>query len=345
MIEEDLSDSCDLSQTLTEDEEEIAAVHRANQECQRRYSQVAPQINITDAHGQVMAVPPANVEGLDNNSEDAATVDNNLVHFINNGQFFSSAVPVSQRYPAPLRNLEVEIGNEPVPQEEEIIESSPNSPKPTMNATLPMMGIFQTGLGMTPPVGSPTHRHRFHNMFTNNVDNIAQPNNDIPSPVQTIDFSSFFMPGHVPVTQSTSNPDVNTINKQNGEMNLSQQFTKLRAPGEVQSPTLEGINAMNWKNSLSDMPQGLKFALSVNLTSTKQTEDIMKEIKRALDEKRTDVVYRHSNNLFHLDCSEVQMEMEVCEGTSVNGLRFRKIAGDTWQYKRLCNELISCMNL
>ena len=73
--------------------------------------------------------------------------------------------------------------------------------------------------------------------------------------------------------------------------------------------------------------------------------DILRNIQIILDHKKSELVYQQLNNMFRLENSNVQMEMEVlCQlGNAENGLKFRKIAGDPSHYTQLCCEFISYM--
>ena len=82
---------------------------------------------------------------------------------------------------------------------------------------------------------------------------------------------------------------------------------------------------------------------SINLTSTRPVDYIMGEIKRILVDKET--VFQCSNNLFRMENSGVQMELEICQGQSYNGLQVRRISGDKGHYRQLCQELLAGINL
>ena len=108
------------------------------------------------------------------------------------------------------------------------------------------------------------------------------------------------------------------------------------------------LNALNLHNGfMSDVqvPQSLCFAFPLSLSSKRTTSQILKEIKRALDNRSQELAYEHSENLFRLENAEVQMEMEVRQGIGESGVVIRKVAGDTIHYNRLCKELLACMNL
>ena len=90
----------------------------------------------------------------------------------------------------------------------------------------------------------------------------------------------------------------------------------------------------------------LTLSLPVNLSSKKTLSCIIKEITTALDQRAPELAYEHSENCFRLENSGgVAMEMEVQQGSSERGVRFRKLSGDPWQYNKLCNELLSSMDL
>ena len=378
MIKEDTSDAQEVNQnegisvtvTHSSSSPEVRSndTQQQQQESQSRYSQ-NPQISITDTTGQVMPVvsststvplrevmvtdEPAAPPVVSYSTMSSGTTN---IHFMDDSQLIMSAVPLNQRYPVPSPvsyatgsqqafpglNLANIPANDSMNSTESIERATPPT-TPTLNRALPMMGLFSTSLNhsisspLTNRIQRPNNfrQHRRHHTVQNTHDAVTQLQGSVSLPRQ-LQFGSYFSP-------TNSNSDVSSPV---GDMHHSQIF-KLQSPGDMTpSPTLEGMNAMNLRNSLGDMPQKLKFTRSVSLASEKDIEDIYLEIKRALDSKtEAGISYQHSENLFRLASSEVQMEMEVCQGETQNGLRFRKIAGDTIQYRKLCIELLSGMDL
>lgn len=95
----------------------------------------------------------------------------------------------------------------------------------------------------------------------------------------------------------------------------------------------------------------VKSNSNINLTSTRTVEDIQLEIKRILLERERVIerererVYQCSDTVFKVESSDVELELEVCEGVTYNGLQVRRISGDKGQYTQLCQEILSGINL
>ena len=90
----------------------------------------------------------------------------------------------------------------------------------------------------------------------------------------------------------------------------------------------------------------LRMAFSVNMTSNKCIPDIISEIKRSLDQRSAKIAYEQSDQTFTLQQGGVCVEIEVCPlQANLNGLRLRRVSGNQWHYKKLCNEVLAGMNL
>ncbi|XP_071843197.1 serine/threonine-protein kinase SIK3-like isoform X2 [Apostichopus japonicus] len=122
--------------------------------------------------------------------------------------------------------------------------------------------------------------------------------------------------------------------------------------GDVQVPALiaQGMN-MSSGTILTDSsvhlePASIKRAKSFSMTTQKGLAEIVAEIKRALDGKPA-LIYENSDNMFELQQSTVKMEMEVCQvpGLALNGLKLRQLEGDSMEYKDLCQDILTTMNL
>lgn len=106
---------------------------------------------------------------------------------------------------------------------------------------------------------------------------------------------------------------------------------------------LEGTNGFTSPTT----PNHITLAFNMNMISRKSLSSIRDEVRNTLDHRAASLLYKQSDLLFTLQDGKVQMQIEVCQSPelAVNGLRLRRLGGDTWEYKRLCNELLSGMNL
>ncbi|KAI9217114.1 kinase-like domain-containing protein [Blastocladiella britannica] len=92
-------------------------------------------------------------------------------------------------------------------------------------------------------------------------------------------------------------------------------------------------------------PRSLRFSFSVSTTSTRAAEEIRDEMVRVLTDRK--LVHSITGFLVTISAPEVEMEMEVCRlpRLNVNGLRLKRLGGNSWQYKTLCTDLIADMRL
>ncbi|EGF77088.1 hypothetical protein BATDEDRAFT_6988, partial [Batrachochytrium dendrobatidis JAM81] len=88
-----------------------------------------------------------------------------------------------------------------------------------------------------------------------------------------------------------------------------------------------------------------RFTFSLNTTSTKEPDLVFAEVVRVL--KDAGVKHSIANLVATCDLEGIQFELEVCRlpNLALNGLRFKRLMGNTWEYKDLLTNLISKMNL
>lgn len=106
------------------------------------------------------------------------------------------------------------------------------------------------------------------------------------------------------------------------------------------------LGRMQLKASSRDTPRTVRFTFNVNTTSHKEPDAIMAELERVLGLK---YISHSRNDRFELQCahSDTQWEMEVCKlpHLSLNGVRFKRIAGNPVRYKAIVADVINAIQL
>lgn len=93
-------------------------------------------------------------------------------------------------------------------------------------------------------------------------------------------------------------------------------------------------------------PRSLRFTWNMRTTSARDPHEVMTEIKRVLEFNNINYEQREK---FLIECEqgETQWEMEVCKlpRLSLNGVRFKRIAGNSMAYKNIAAKITSDLRL
>ena len=114
--------------------------------------------------------------------------------------------------------------------------------------------------------------------------------------------------------------------------------------------SLEGVGGAEGSGS---KPRSLRFTWSMKTTSSLDPNEMMKEIKRVLESNRCDF---EEHERYLLNCAfndpspngaPVQWEMEVCKlpRLSLNGVRFKRIAGTSVAFKNIATKIANELKL
>ncbi|XP_073252861.1 maternal embryonic leucine zipper kinase-like [Porites lutea] len=98
-------------------------------------------------------------------------------------------------------------------------------------------------------------------------------------------------------------------------------------------------------------PRKVKALYNVSSTSTRSSDEVLDELKRVLE--LADIMYKQKG--YALRCKSIdergkvilEFEMEVCliPKMEMIGIRRKRMKGDTWAYKKICEELLSAAKL
>lgn len=98
-------------------------------------------------------------------------------------------------------------------------------------------------------------------------------------------------------------------------------------------------------------PRKVKALYNVSTTSTRSSDEVLDELKRVLEER--DILFKEKG--YALRCKSIdergkvllEFEMEVCliPKMEMIGIRRKRMKGDTWAYKKICEELLSSAKL
>ena len=163
----------------------------------------------------------------------------------------------------------------------------------------------------------------------------------------------------VPTSQALEPSQIQRLIQNNNnssiDTNASDYWTSMlheNAAKERSSPEAVGDvyinNNSNVDVALKEATHPLRTAISYDMISEKEIAFIVVQIQRALDERQqSGLDYNQSDSYFSLFGNGVQMEIEVSNvpGSDLNGIKLRRVDGDTWVYKKLCNELLSVIKV
>lgn len=98
-------------------------------------------------------------------------------------------------------------------------------------------------------------------------------------------------------------------------------------------------------------PRKVKALYNVSSTSTRSSDEVLDELKRVLE--LADIMFKQKG--YTLRCKSIdergkvllEFEMEVCLIPKMDmiGIRRKRMKGDTWAYKKICEELLSAAKL
>lgn len=212
-------------------------------------------------------------------------------------------------------------------------ESAPGPCSDHLNSTSTYAATLNAEAGNTANLSRGSGHHRRHHTVPND-----ETRNDLLRQAQTNNLYKRLPFNNNLISPVTSKEDIIGDDKHMARP-LSPKGSLLADP----MIKLDGTNGYTSPTSSNHMT----LAFNMNMISRKSVRSILDEVRNTLANHSPTLLYNQSDLLFTLQDGDVQMQIEVCQSPelAVNGLRLRRLGGDTWEYKRLCNELLSGMNL
>eukprot|EP00002_Diphylleia_rotans_P025146 TRINITY_DN4978_c0_g2_i2.p1 TRINITY_DN4978_c0_g2~~TRINITY_DN4978_c0_g2_i2.p1 ORF type:complete len:660 (-),score=155.26 TRINITY_DN4978_c0_g2_i2:275-2254(-) len=226
-----------------------------------------------------------------------------------------------------------------------ISETQDNSPSSQRNGrrSSTIANMERVPAAKTPKEKTPTAaRRRRHSvqpdLFSDIEDGEASTPSSTHTPISQFDFHQLGEHGHVPPPGLAFGRDVasprsreNTPNTHGGGHQRRMSLDPQSLAALSKTPVDRG-----------DM-RAVKGVFSVSTTSSKSGQKILEEVKRVLESNQINF----KEHGYVLDCEDpnnLRFEVEICRlqniGT-ISGIRLRRVSGDTWAYKKLCQKLSS----
>lgn len=121
--------------------------------------------------------------------------------------------------------------------------------------------------------------------------------------------------------------------------------------GSIEDGLNRIVEAITPRGLGSHGPRKVKALYNVSSTSTRSADEVLDEIKRVL--KLADIMFKQKG--YTLRCKSIDergkvvldFEMEVCliPKMEIIGIRRKRMKGDTWAYKKICEELLAAAKL
>ncbi|ORY38803.1 kinase associated domain 1-containing protein, partial [Rhizoclosmatium globosum] len=89
----------------------------------------------------------------------------------------------------------------------------------------------------------------------------------------------------------------------------------------------------------------LRFTFSAGTTSSKDPDTLIEELIRVL--KSENIKYEINSYMATCRFEDVEFEIEICKlpRLNLNGLRFKRMSGNSWTYKNLLTTVIEKLQL
>jgi MAP/microtubule affinity-regulating kinase len=143
--------------------------------------------------------------------------------------------------------------------------------------------------------------------------------------------------------------DASSIQAQIEQIVASQKEPGSQSPqtsnNEQDQSLAEKIKSKFRKDKEKQEPRALRFTFSVSTTSSKTADEISVEILNAV--KECQLQCEVNGYTFLCSTAGLELEIEICKlpRLSLNGLRFKRLAGNSWAYKNICTDLLAKMKL
>lgn len=254
------------------------------------------------------------------------------------GHIRQKSAPAGMPYTEPTKQMDIDVSRtqEETSRENDAFQSIPHHGFPQAPIYFPfaMHPLFVTdSVGQTP---SPLHVGHNGNLVSSPV----SPRMPCPtSGSQTMDATHLqrLIPNN---------------NSANLDTNASSYWTNLMLENleknDAHQQQTHNSVYLYTENNMKEVSHPLRTAISYDMISEKEIAFIVSQIQGALDARQqSGLDYSKSDSYFSLFGNGVQMEIEVSNvpGSDLNGIKLRKVDGDTWVYKKLCNELLSVIKV